>query len=209
MAYLPLTPLRLRVGGNSVDVSTYIKSQTQFLNITDPNAQKDHIPVNFGPTLLTVISKVGKDIGGVEYIVGEFLVFLSTLTDPRHDLGLSLAEPGDQTVIDLAVAANQTLGDQLDALALGNVDLVQAVLCSISDGVLHWEPDLYHGRYVLSPCQLLVPKCGRGSRFVIHDATPPNDGCPPHPGNGVKRASPVLGSAHRVAMLSHEIKRGL
>ena len=136
MAYLPSTPLRLRVGGNLVDVSTYIKSQTQFLNITDPNAQKDHIPVDFGPTLLNVISKVGKDIGVVEYIMREFLAFLSTPTNPRHDPGLSLAEPGDQTVIDLAVA-NQTLGDQLDALALGNVDLVQAVLFSASDGVLH------------------------------------------------------------------------
>ena len=123
---------------------TYIKSQTQFLNITDPNAQKDHIPVDFGPTLLYVLSQVGKDIGGVEYIMGELLRFLSTPTNHRHDPGLSLAELGDQTVIDLAVATNQTLGDQLDALALGNVDLVQAVVCSASDGVLHQEQDLYH-----------------------------------------------------------------
>ena len=75
VAYLPSIPLRLRVGGNSMDVSTYIKSQTQFLNITDPNAQKDHIPVDFGPTLLYVLSQVGKDIGGVEYIMGELLDF--------------------------------------------------------------------------------------------------------------------------------------
>jgi len=56
-----------------MDISTYAKSQTQFLNVTDPNAQKDHIPVTFGPTLLNVMSKVGKDIGGAEFMMGRFL----------------------------------------------------------------------------------------------------------------------------------------
>jgi hypothetical protein len=55
-----------------MDISTYVKTQTQFLNITGPGAQQDHIPVTFGPTLLNVISKVGKDIGGAEYLMGEF-----------------------------------------------------------------------------------------------------------------------------------------
>jgi hypothetical protein len=36
-------------------------------------------------------------------------------------LGLSLLKPDDPTVGDLAVAAHQILGDQLDALPLGNV----------------------------------------------------------------------------------------
>ncbi|KAF9645827.1 glycoside hydrolase family 79 protein [Thelephora ganbajun] len=108
-AYLPSIPLRLRIGGNSVDISTYVKSQTQFLNVTDPGAQKDHIPVTFGPTLLNVMSKVGKDIGGAEYL-----------------MGLSLSKPNDTTIAELAVAAHQILGDELDALLLGN------------------EPDLYY-----------------------------------------------------------------
>ena len=57
-----------------MDISKYASSQTQFLNITDPNAQQDHVPVIFGPTLLNVIDKVGKDIGGAEYLMGTFSV---------------------------------------------------------------------------------------------------------------------------------------
>lgn len=55
-----------------MDISTYVTSQTQFLNVTDSGAQQDHIPVTFGPTLLNVLSKVGKDIGGAEYMMGAF-----------------------------------------------------------------------------------------------------------------------------------------
>jgi len=55
-----------------MDISTYNSSQTQFLNITDYGAQQDHIPVTFGPTLLKVMNKVSKDIGGGEYLMGRF-----------------------------------------------------------------------------------------------------------------------------------------
>ena len=65
-----------------MDISNYVSSQTAFLNITDPTAQQDHIPVSFGPTLLNVMSKVGKDIGGAEYVMGVFASLLSTLPDP-------------------------------------------------------------------------------------------------------------------------------
>jgi len=53
-----------------MDISTYVSSQTQFLNITDHGAQQDHVPVTFGPTLLKVMNKVSKDIGGAEYMMG-------------------------------------------------------------------------------------------------------------------------------------------
>ena len=55
-----------------MDISTYVSSQTQFLNITDHGAQQDHIPVTFGPALLKVMNKVSKDIGGAEYMMGRF-----------------------------------------------------------------------------------------------------------------------------------------
>lgn len=104
-----------------MDISTYNKSQTLFLNITDPHAQKDHIPVTFGPTLLKVLDKVGKGIGGAEYVMGRFLLHPSAFSDPLRNSGLSLLKPDDPTIADLAVAAHQILGDQLDALLLGNV----------------------------------------------------------------------------------------
>ena len=53
-----------------MDISTYSTSQTQFLNITNSSAQQDHIPVTFGPTLLNVMNKVARDIGGAEYMMG-------------------------------------------------------------------------------------------------------------------------------------------
>jgi hypothetical protein len=65
-----------------MDISTYVPSQTQFLNITDPNAQQDHVPVTFGPTVLNVMNKVGKDIGGAEYVMGRFLSPLCASSDP-------------------------------------------------------------------------------------------------------------------------------
>ena len=114
----------MRVGGNAVDISKYDSSQTQFLNITDPNAQQDHIPVTFGPTLLNVIGKVGKDIGGAEYILGMFWSHPSTSSDLLGKPGLSLSNPDDPTVADLAVAAHQILGDGLDVLLLGNVGIL-------------------------------------------------------------------------------------
>ena len=55
-----------------MDISTYVSSQTQFLNITDHGAQQDHVPVTFGPTLLKVMNKVSRDIGGAEYMMGRF-----------------------------------------------------------------------------------------------------------------------------------------
>lgn len=56
-----------------MDISKYASSQTQILNVTDPNAQPDHVPVTFGPTLLNVMDKVGKEIGA-EYLMGKFFV---------------------------------------------------------------------------------------------------------------------------------------
>jgi len=61
-----------------MDISTYVSSQTQFLNITNHGAQPDHVPVTFGPTLLKVMNKVSKDIGGAEYMMGMFSFPLST-----------------------------------------------------------------------------------------------------------------------------------
>lgn len=76
-----------------MDISTYVQSQTQFLNVTDPNAQKDHIPVTFGPTLLNVMNKVSEDIGGAEYLMGRFMLRLSTFSDPHSKPRSQFIEP--------------------------------------------------------------------------------------------------------------------
>jgi len=104
-----------------MDVSTYNKSQTLFLNVTNSGAQKDHIPVTFGPTLLNVMSKVSKDIGGAEYMMGRSMLRPSVSSDPHRNLGLPFLKPDDPMIADLAVAAHQILGGDLDALLLGNV----------------------------------------------------------------------------------------
>ena len=86
--------MRLRVGGNAIDISTYVKSQTQFLNVTDPAAQQDHIPVTFGPTLLNVMNKVSQDIGGAEYIMGKYMLCLGTFSDPSSKPRSQLIKAG-------------------------------------------------------------------------------------------------------------------
>lgn len=44
-------PIRLRLGGNSMDSATYVANQTDILVFTDPNANPNDQPVNFGPVL--------------------------------------------------------------------------------------------------------------------------------------------------------------
>jgi hypothetical protein len=43
-------PVRIRVGGNSADISTYVESQTSPMAVlNNPNAIADDQRVNFGP----------------------------------------------------------------------------------------------------------------------------------------------------------------
>ncbi|KAG6887852.1 hypothetical protein C0995_012217 [Termitomyces sp. Mi166 len=101
--------LRLRVGGNSMDSSIYVPGLTtpMLQNISNPGSAHDQ-PVNYGPMLWKVMKKVADDVGGAEYLIG-----------------LSLLNPDDINVPIIAGAAEQTLGNALDAYLLGN------------------EPDLY------------------------------------------------------------------
>lgn len=64
-------PLRLRIGGNSMDSSTYIPEQTSpMVQLTDPGANANNQPVKYGPMLWDVLKKVATDIGGAEYLIG-------------------------------------------------------------------------------------------------------------------------------------------
>ncbi|KAI0368070.1 glycoside hydrolase family 79 protein [Pilatotrama ljubarskyi] len=105
-------PVRLRLGGNSMDSSTYVPDQQQIIQFTDPNANFNDQPVNYGPQLFDVMKGVSNAVGGAQYLVG-----------------LSLRTPNSSNIPLLAGDAANALGDDLDALLLGN------------------EPDLYtaHG----------------------------------------------------------------
>ncbi|KAH9900021.1 glycoside hydrolase family 79 protein [Cubamyces lactineus] len=96
-------PLRLRLGGNSMDSSTYVPNQQQIIQFTDPNADFDDQPVDYGPQLFDVMNGMSSAVGGAQYLVG-----------------LSLRTPNSTNIPLLAGDASKALGDSLDALLLGN-----------------------------------------------------------------------------------------
>ncbi|KAG6824357.1 hypothetical protein H0H92_007111, partial [Tricholoma furcatifolium] len=110
-------PLRIRIGGNGMDGSTYIPTLPTFLELTDPNAYFNDVPVNFGPIMFDVMNRMYDTVGPMQFI-----------------LGLSMRTPDNTSnLLTLAAAAEDKLGDRLDAFLLGN-DIVRLK-----------EPDLYAG----------------------------------------------------------------
>lgn len=67
-------PLRLRVGGNSMDTSIYNPNggspmvQLSGVNTNNTNNQ----PADYGPLLWDVLAKVSSNIGGISYLVGSY-----------------------------------------------------------------------------------------------------------------------------------------
>ncbi|EIN10839.1 hypothetical protein PUNSTDRAFT_85214 [Punctularia strigosozonata HHB-11173 SS5] len=99
-------PVRIRLGGNSMDSSTYVPDQSTMLVFTDPTANFNDQPVNFGPVLYDVMKQVSDDVDGISYVVG-----------------LSLLESNDSRAPNVPVmagAAVQILGDRIDSFLLGN-----------------------------------------------------------------------------------------
>jgi len=98
------TPLRLRVGGNSMDSSVYVPGQSSpMVQMLQTAANANDQAVNYGPMLWDVLKKVADGVGGAEYLIG-----------------LSLRDPNDLSVPLLAGAAEQKLGTSLDGFLLGN-----------------------------------------------------------------------------------------
>jgi hypothetical protein len=100
-----ISPLRIRIGGNGMDGSTYIPAQRDMINFTDPNAYFNDIPVNFGPTLFDVLNAMSDNVGDMKFMIG------LSMRDPIH---------GIDNVLELAAAAEGLLGNRLEALLLGN-----------------------------------------------------------------------------------------
>jgi hypothetical protein len=99
------TPLRVRVGGNSMDDSVYVPNQSNMITITNTNAYFNDVPVNFGPVFWEVLNSMSDRVGEMQFIIG-----------------LSMQDPSeDSNLIELAATAEQQLGNRLDAMLLGNV----------------------------------------------------------------------------------------
>lgn len=88
------------------DRSTYVPTMTdKMLELVDPDAYFNDIPVHFGPVLFDVMNAMYDAVGSMQFMVG-----------------LSMRNPSDdQNVLDLAIAAENRLGARLDSLLLGNV----------------------------------------------------------------------------------------
>ena len=71
-------PVRIRLGGNSMDSSTYVPGQSDIIQFTDPNANWNDQPVNFGPQLFDVMKGVSSAVGGAQYLIGRSLSFLGS-----------------------------------------------------------------------------------------------------------------------------------
>lgn len=57
--------------GNSADVSNYVEGQTSpMVQLTDPKANANNQPVNYGPVLWDVMAEVGERSGGIDYLIG-------------------------------------------------------------------------------------------------------------------------------------------
>ena len=66
-------PLRIRIGGNSMDSSVYVPTQTSpYIQPISGLGTPDDQPVNFGPVLWDVLDQVGSAIGGATYLIGTF-----------------------------------------------------------------------------------------------------------------------------------------
>lgn len=66
----PGLPMRLRIGGNSMDSATYVPSQETMIVNTDPNANSNDPIINFGPSLFDVMNAVSSKVGGAQYLIG-------------------------------------------------------------------------------------------------------------------------------------------
>ena len=59
-------PLRIRIGGNGMDSSTYVPTQTNMITETDPDAYYNDIPVDFGPTFFDVLNAMAEASGAMQ-----------------------------------------------------------------------------------------------------------------------------------------------
>jgi hypothetical protein len=98
--------LRIRVGGNGMDASTYDPSlKDVMLTIPNPEAYFNEIPVIFGPVFFDVMNEMQSRVGGMHFMLG-----VSTRHPEEFSMGIKLTQD-----------AKDKFGKSLDAVLLGNV----------------------------------------------------------------------------------------
>lgn len=96
--------IRIRIGGNGMDASTYVPDQTEMIKITESSEGSNIVSCDFGPTIFDVMNAMADTVGEMQFI-----------------LGLGLKTPmNDTSNVKLVKAARDKLGSRLDALLLGN-----------------------------------------------------------------------------------------
>lgn len=118
-------PVRLRLGGNSMDSSTYIPDQTEIIKFTNPDANVNDQPVTYGKVLFEIMKTVSDKVDS-EWLIGACACLVCRLyaIDPsRARVGLSLRDANSTNTPLIAGDAQQVLGDYLDATLIGNVRL--------------------------------------------------------------------------------------
>ena len=68
-------PVRLRLGGNSMDSSVYVPDQAQLIQFTDPDAEKDDQPVTYGKVLFNLMKEASDKSGGAQWLIGKYSEF--------------------------------------------------------------------------------------------------------------------------------------
>jgi len=96
-------PLRLRLGGNSMDSANFVSSQTEVV-IRGQGPSTEDVPCSIGPATFDLANAVTNSLpGGMSWLVG-----------------LSLRDPASPNIVAVAAAAEKSLGSSLDAFLLGN-----------------------------------------------------------------------------------------
>ncbi|KAI5124955.1 hypothetical protein M0805_007382 [Coniferiporia weirii] len=96
-------PVRVRVGGNSMDDSTFNSSQSQMIVFPSAAQNINDQPVTYGPVLYDVLAELAKGASGLQYLIG---------------LSLALSDKNDEALV--VSTAEQKLGSYLDGFLLGN-----------------------------------------------------------------------------------------
>lgn len=95
-------PLRIRIGGNSMDSSIYVPSQTSpMVQPIGVAANDNDQPVNYSSILWDVMDQVSSDIGGASILLGLYFFHLmppSPLQSNKRVVGLSLLDPNSTNV---------------------------------------------------------------------------------------------------------------
>ncbi len=145
-----------------MDSSTYIPDQqSPMLQLTDPNANPNNQPVNYGGTIWEVLNSVAHSTGGAQYLIGISLIRSLYGIDNSGTIQDSLfSTPIAQTSLYWRVRlvsnsnlsrylpcaqgdAKKNLGNNLDAFLLGNVSSGRPPSRHRPQYVILQEPDLY------------------------------------------------------------------